>query len=82
VVLGSHKNSRWRKFDTARYLVNMSPSLTLADMTPNEVWSGKNPLVAHLKVLVVIHLCMFPRKRGAGWTRRKSNVFSLDIKME
>jgi hypothetical protein len=28
----------------------MSPSSTLVDMTPHEVWSGKNPLVAHLKV--------------------------------
>jgi hypothetical protein len=36
--------------DTARYLVNMSPSSVLVDMTPNEVWSGKNPSVAHLKV--------------------------------
>ena len=36
--------------DTTRYLVNMSPSSTLVDMTPHEVWSGKNPLVAHLKV--------------------------------
>jgi hypothetical protein len=28
----------------------MSPSSTLVDMTPNEVCSVKNPLVAHLKV--------------------------------
>jgi hypothetical protein len=36
--------------ETVRYLVNMSPSSVLVDMTPNEVWSGKNPLVSHLKV--------------------------------
>jgi hypothetical protein len=29
--------------DTARYLVNMSPSLVLVDTTPYEVWSGKKP---------------------------------------
>jgi hypothetical protein len=28
----------------------MSPSLALVDMTSNEVWSGKNPSVAHIKV--------------------------------
>jgi hypothetical protein len=38
------------EFKTARYLVNMSPSSILVDTTPNEVWSGKNPWVAHLKV--------------------------------
>jgi len=26
--------------ETAIYLVNMSPSSTLVDMTPHEVWSG------------------------------------------
>jgi hypothetical protein len=36
--------------DTARYLVNMSPSSVLVDMTPHEVWSGKKPSVSHLKV--------------------------------
>jgi len=36
--------------DTARYLVNMSPSSTLVETTPNEVWSNKKPSVSHLKV--------------------------------
>jgi hypothetical protein len=36
--------------ETTRYLVNMSRSSSLVDKTPNELWSGKNPLVAHLKV--------------------------------
>jgi hypothetical protein len=36
--------------DTAKYLVNMSPSSVLVEMTPHEVWSGKNPSVSHLKV--------------------------------
>ena len=36
--------------ETARYLLNMSPSSTLVDTNPNEVWFGKKPLVAHLKV--------------------------------
>jgi hypothetical protein len=36
--------------DIARYLVNMSPSSTLVEMTPHEVCSGNNPSVVHLKV--------------------------------
>jgi hypothetical protein len=36
--------------DIVKYLLNMSPSSTLVDMTPHEVWFGKNPSVSHLKV--------------------------------
>jgi transposase InsO family protein len=36
--------------ETARYLVNMSPSSLLVDTTPNKVWYGKNPSVSHIKV--------------------------------
>jgi hypothetical protein len=30
----------------------MSPSSVLVDTTPNEVWSGRNPSVTHIKVFV------------------------------
>jgi hypothetical protein len=29
------------KLDTAKYLINMSPSLVLVDVTPHEVWFAK-----------------------------------------
>jgi hypothetical protein len=35
---------------TACYLVNISPSSTLDDKTPQEVWTGKEPSLTHLKV--------------------------------
>jgi hypothetical protein len=35
---------------TACYLVNRSPSSALDDMTPQEVWTGKEPSLTHLKV--------------------------------
>ena len=38
------------EIDCAKYLVNMSPSSVPVDMTPHELWSGKNPSVSHLKV--------------------------------
>eukprot|EP00253_Pinus_taeda_P016989 PITA_16989 len=36
--------------DTACYLVNRSPSSTLEDKTPQEVWTGKKPSLSHLRV--------------------------------
>ena len=35
---------------TACYLVNRSPSSTLGDKTPQEVWTSKKPSLTHLKV--------------------------------
>jgi hypothetical protein len=36
---------------TACYLVNILPSLSLDEKTPQEVWIGKKPSLTHLKVI-------------------------------
>ena len=36
--------------DIACYLKNRSPTSSLVDKTPHEVWSSKKPSIAHLKV--------------------------------
>eukprot|EP00253_Pinus_taeda_P020829 PITA_20829 len=36
--------------DTTYYLVNRSPSSTLEDKAPQEVWIGKKPSLSHLRV--------------------------------
>eukprot|EP00253_Pinus_taeda_P007554 PITA_07554 len=36
--------------ETACYLVNRSPSSTLEDKTPREVWTSKKPFLSHLRV--------------------------------
>ena len=36
--------------ETTCYLVNRSPSSTLEDKTPQEVWIGKKPSLSHLRV--------------------------------
>ena len=36
--------------ETACYLVNISPSSTLEDKTPHEVWTTKKPSLSHLRV--------------------------------
>jgi transposase InsO family protein len=47
---------------TACYLVNRSPSSTLDDKTPHEVWTGKKPSLTHLRYLVVMPMFTFQRK--------------------
>ena len=37
--------------ETVCYLVSRSPSSTLEDKTPQEVWNGKKPSLSHLRVL-------------------------------
>ena len=34
--------------DTTCYLKNRSPTSTLVDKTPHEVWPGMNPSITHL----------------------------------
>jgi hypothetical protein len=69
--------------NTTKYLVNRSPSPTLVDSTPREVWFGKNPSFHMSKYLVMMLLRMFPKKIRISWTRRKStSVFSLGTRME
>ncbi|MBO1694889.1 hypothetical protein, partial [Bacteroides uniformis] len=36
--------------ETGCYLVNRSPSSSLEDKTPHEVWTGKKPSISHLRV--------------------------------
>ena len=36
--------------ETTCYLVNRSPSSTLEDKTPQEVWTGKKPSLSHMRV--------------------------------
>jgi hypothetical protein len=42
--------------DTAKYLVNRSPSSMLVNSTPHEVWFSKNPFLSHTDSLDVMHL--------------------------
>jgi hypothetical protein len=48
--------------ETAIYLMNMSPSSVLVDTTPNEVWSGKNSSVTHLKIFGCDAFVHVPKK--------------------
>jgi hypothetical protein len=57
---------------TACYLVNRSPSSSLDDKTPQEVWIGKKPSLTHLKVFGYEAYVHVP----------KENMSKLDKKVE
>jgi hypothetical protein len=57
----------------AKYLLNMSPSSTLVDMTPHELWSGKKPLVSHLKVFGCDAFVNVPKEN-------RSNLYKKEVK--
>jgi hypothetical protein len=54
------------------YLVNRSPSSTLDDKTPQEVWTGKKHSLTHLKVFGCEAYVHVPKK----------NMGKLDKKVE
>ena len=63
----------WAKaVGTTCYLVNRSPSSTLDDKTPQELWTGKKPSLTHLKVFVCDAYVHVP----------KENMIKLDKKVE
>jgi hypothetical protein len=49
--------------DTAKYLVNMSPSSVLVDMTPHEVWSSNKPSVSYLKLFGCDAFAHIPKEK-------------------
>ena len=50
--------------DVACYLKNRSPTLALVDKTPHEVWSSKNPSIAHLRVFVCDTFMHVPKEKA------------------
>ena len=48
--VGLGKEFGAKAMGTTCYLVNRSPSSVLDDKTPQEVWTGKEPSLTHLKV--------------------------------
>jgi hypothetical protein len=65
---------------TARYLVNMYPSSTLVDMNPNEVWYGKKPSVAHLKVFGCDAFVHVPKERRSKLDKKEVKCIFIGYK--
>jgi hypothetical protein len=52
-----------RAVDTAKYILNMSPSTVIVDTIPHELWSSKNHLVSHLKVFGYDEFVHVPKEK-------------------
>ena len=53
-------NEYWAKAVQATiYIMNRCPTKSVKNKVPQEVWTGMNHSVSHLKVLVVLHMLMF-----------------------
>jgi hypothetical protein len=66
---------------TTCYLVNRSPSSALGDKTPQEVWTGKEPSLTHLKVFGCDAYVHVPKENMSKLDKKAENVSLLDIKM-
>jgi hypothetical protein len=66
--------------NTTIYLVNMSPSSVLFDMTPHEVWLGKNPLVAHLKVFDCDAFVHVPKEKRSKLDKKEVKCIFIGYK--
>jgi hypothetical protein len=61
---------------TTKYLVNMSPSSTLVDMTPHKVWYSNNPLLSHFKLFGYDALFdVLKEKRNKLYKKVVKNIF-------
>ena len=66
--------------EIAKYLVNMSPSSMLVYMTPHEVWSGKKPLVSHLKVFGCDTFVHVPKEKRSNLNKKEIKCIFIRYK--
>jgi hypothetical protein len=55
----------------AYYLINMSPTSTLVDNNPMEVWTCKNPSLQHLHVFGCEAYTDVSKEKSGSWITRK-----------
>jgi transposase InsO family protein len=65
---------------TTCYLVNRSPSSTLDDKTPHEVWSGKKPSLQHLRVFGCDAYVHVPKKNRSKLDKKVEKCIFIGYK--
>jgi hypothetical protein len=61
-------------------LVNISPSSTLDDKTPQEVWNGKKPSLTHLKVFDYEAYVHVPKENKSKLDKKDENCIFIGYK--
>jgi hypothetical protein len=62
---------------TTCYLVNRSPSSTLDDKNPHEVWTGKKTFLEHLRVFGCDAYVHVPKENRSKMDKKKMKSVSL-----
>jgi hypothetical protein len=65
---------------TACYLVNRSPSSVLDDKTPQEVWTGKEPSLTHLKVFGCDAYVHVPKENKSKLDKKDEKCIFIEYK--
>jgi hypothetical protein len=66
--------------NTAKYLLNVSPSSTLFDMNPHEVWSGYKPLFSHLKLFGCDAFVHVPKEKRSNMDKKEVKCIFIGYK--
>jgi hypothetical protein len=71
----------WAKaVGTTCYLVKRSPSSALDDKTPQEVWTGKEPSLTHLKVFGCDAYVHVPKENMSKLDKKARKCFFIGYK--
>ena len=65
---------------TACYLVNKSPSSSLEDNTPHEVWNSKKPSLSHLRVFGCDAYVHVPKEKMTKLDNRSERCIFIGYK--
>jgi hypothetical protein len=71
----------WAKeMGTTCYLVNQSPSSTLYQKTPHEVWTGKKPSLTHLMVFSCNAYVHVPKENECKLNKKDEKCIFIEYK--
>src|ERR1700737_1066549 len=56
----------------AVYTLNRCPTKALTSVTPEEMWSGRRPCVAHMRVFGSLAYAMVPGEKGGKFNEKKT----------
>jgi hypothetical protein len=58
----------------------MSPSLVIVDLTPHEVWSGKNPSISYLNVFGCDAFVHVPKEKSSKMDKKEFKCIFIGYK--
>ena len=61
--------------NTRSYLVNSFPSLALVKKTPHEVWFGKKPYLAHIRVFGCDYFLHTPKDKRRKMDNKVEKIY-------